>query len=98
MIGVRSPMDDKTTAQLAGPTAGWWWGTNRPGGTFYAGRAHVVHPAHPASGLCGLPVDDVGELRPPTPDHLCPDCCVLAMAASDPPVSPPGAPAATQGG
>ncbi|MFC5054539.1 hypothetical protein [Saccharothrix xinjiangensis] len=30
-------------------------------------------------------MDDVWELRPPTPEHLCPDCCVLAMAASHPP-------------
>ena len=94
MTEMPSLMDDTTTAQPAGPTAGWWWGTNLPGGTFYAGRAHVVHPAHPMAGLCGLPVDDVWELRPPTPEHLCPDCCVLAMAASYPsfpssPATPP---------
>lgn len=86
-----SLMDDRTTAQQPGPTAGWWWGTNRPGGTFYAGRAHVVPPAFPTAGLCGLPVDDVWELRPPTPGHLCPDCCVLAIAASYPPL--PSSPA-----
>lgn len=88
MTGMPSPMDDRATEQ----PAGWWWGTNRPGGTFYAGRVHVVHPAHPTSGLCGLPVDDVWELRPPTPEHLCPDCCVLAMAASYPPFPPSPAP------
>ncbi|MCE7011767.1 hypothetical protein LWC34_54485 [Kibdelosporangium philippinense] len=78
-------MEDRTPARPTGATAGWWWGTNRPGGTYYAGRAHVVHPAQPTAGLCGLPVDDVWELRPPMPEHLCPDCCVLAMAASYPP-------------
>lgn len=81
--------------------AGWWWGTNRPGGTHYAGRAHVVWPNGPAHGLCGLPVDDVWELRPPLPEYLCPDCCVLAMAASYPPfpatpaTRPPAGPAGT---
>ncbi|GAA3838512.1 hypothetical protein GCM10022243_01250 [Saccharothrix violaceirubra] len=78
-------MQDRTPVYAIGSSTGWWWGTNRPGGTFYAGRAHVVHPARPTAGLCGLPVDDVGELRPPTPEHLCPDCCVPAMAASHPP-------------
>ncbi|HEY0803485.1 MAG TPA: hypothetical protein VGD84_00400 [Pseudonocardiaceae bacterium] len=71
-----------------GPTAepvAWWWGTNRAGGTYYAGRVHVVHPNHPSHGLCGLPITDVWELRPPVPDHLCDHCCVLAMAASYPP-------------
>jgi hypothetical protein len=41
-----------------GPTwglAAWWWGTNRAGGTYYAGRVHVVHPDHRSHGLCGLP-------------------------------------------
>lgn len=95
---MRSLMEDRTPAQPTAP-AGWWWGTNRPGGTLYAGRTHVVHPAAPTSGLCGLPVDDVWELRPPTPEHLCPDCCVLAMAASYPPFPPiPAPPAAPQGG
>ncbi len=89
---MRSLMQDRTAVQPVGPSAGWWWGTNRPGGTFYAGRAHVVRPAQLAAGLCGLPVDDVWELRPPTPEHLCPDCCVLAMAASYPPFSPTPAP------
>ncbi|WP_435159362.1 hypothetical protein [Amycolatopsis sacchari] len=84
-------MQDRATAQPTGP-ASWWWGTNRPGGTFYAGRAHVVDPARPTAGLCGLPVDDVWERRPPTPEHLCPDCCVLAMAASYPPCPPAPAP------
>ncbi|GDY31933.1 hypothetical protein GTS_35660 [Gandjariella thermophila] len=71
---------------------GWWWGTNRPGGTFYAGRAHVVQPDQPMAGLCGLPVSDVWELRPPSPERLCPDCCVLAMTASYPPFPPTPAP------
>jgi hypothetical protein len=79
-------MDDRTAAQAA---TGWWWGTNRPGGTFYAGRAHVVHPSQPKFALCGMPVSDSWELRPPTPEHLCPECCVLAMAASYPPFHPP---------
>ncbi|WP_462202873.1 FxLD family lanthipeptide [Frankia sp. CcWB3] len=85
-------MEERTTARPTGPAAGWWWGTNWPGGTFCAGRAHVVHPAQPASGLCGLPVDDVWERRPPMPEHLCPDCCVLAMATSYPPFPPSPAP------
>jgi hypothetical protein len=67
----------------------WWWGTNRRGGMYYAGRVHVVHPGRRATGLCGLPVEDVWELRPPMPQHMCPDCCVLAMAASYPPFSAP---------
>jgi hypothetical protein len=85
-------MDDRTTAQSAGPAAEWWWGTNRPGGTFYAGRTHVVHPAQSKAGLCGLPVDDVWDRRPPTPEHLCPDCCMLAMVASYPAFPPSPAP------
>jgi hypothetical protein len=59
----------------------WWWGTNRPGGMYYAGRVHVVHPVQRTAGLCGLPVEDLWEVRPPLPEHLCPDCCVRAMAA-----------------
>ncbi len=92
MIEVPTLMDDRTTSPPAGTATGWWWGTNRPGGTFYAGRAHVVHPTQRASGLCGLPVDDVWERRPPTPEHLCPDCCLLAMATSYPPFPPSPAP------
>jgi hypothetical protein len=79
-------------SETAARPAGWWWGTNRPGGGYYAGRVHVVHPDQPTTGLCGLPVDDVWQLRPPVPEHLCPDCCVAAMAASYPPfptVPPP---------
>ena len=63
----------------------WWWGTNRPGGVYYAGRVHIVAPEDPATGMCGLPVTDLWEQRPPTPEHLCPDCCVRAVAASYPP-------------
>lgn len=85
-------MEDQTTARPADQSAGWWWGTNRPGGTYYAGRTHVVHPAQPATALCGLPVEDVLELRPPVPAHLCPDCCVLAMTASFPAFAPTPAP------
>jgi len=70
----------------AGPP-GWWWGTNRAGGIYYCGRVHVVHPDQPTHGLCGLPITDVWEQRPPVPDHLCPDCCVLAMAATYPPLA-----------
>jgi hypothetical protein len=51
----------------------WWWGTNRPGGKYYAGRVHVVHPGQRTAGLCGLPVEDVWEVRPPLSEHLCPD-------------------------
>lgn len=72
---------------MNGRTWTWWWGTNRPNGMYYAGRVHVVHPNQRRTGLCGLPVGDVWELRPPMPEHLCPDCCVLAMAASYPPFS-----------
>jgi hypothetical protein len=78
-------MEGATTAR----PAGWWWGTNQPGGILYAGRVHVVAPGGAAQGLCGLPVDDVWEQRPPLPDFLCPDCCVRAMAASYPQVSNP---------
>lgn len=84
--GVPSP------AGVASGQMAWWWGTNRPDGTYYAGRVHVVHPEQRACGLCGLPVDDVLELRPPVPDHLCPDCCVLAMTLSYPPFPPPHRP------
>jgi hypothetical protein len=73
-------MEDNTTAA----STGWWFGTNRPGGPYYAGRVHVVFPGQGATALCGLPVDDVWELRPAEPQHLCPDCCVAAIAASYP--------------
>jgi hypothetical protein len=76
------------SADKAAAAPDWWWGTNRPGGTFYSGRVHVVHPDQSAVALCGLPVGDVWELRPPVPQHLCPDCCVLAMAATYPPFTP----------
>ena len=33
----------------------WWWGTNRPGGVYYAGRVHIVAPEDPATGVCDLP-------------------------------------------
>ncbi|WP_016698398.1 hypothetical protein [Actinoalloteichus spitiensis] len=58
-----------------------WWGTNRANSAFYAGRTHVVWPSSGRVGLCGLPVDDLWELRPSVPELLCPDCCLLAMAA-----------------
>jgi hypothetical protein len=61
------------------------WGTNRKGSLHYAGRVHVVWPTGPQTGECGLPVDDVWEQRPPFPTHLCPDCCVIAMAKLFPP-------------
>ncbi|MGI8307174.1 hypothetical protein [Saccharopolyspora hattusasensis] len=85
-------MDEETTTRSAAQLAGWWWGTNRPGGAYYAGRTHVVHPEHSSTGLCGLPVDDVWEVRPAMPEQLCPECCVLAMAASYPPFPPAPAP------
>jgi hypothetical protein len=66
------------------PATAWWWGTNRAGGVYYAGRAHVVHPNRRTVALCGLPVEDVWELRPPMPNHLCPECCLLAMSVSHP--------------
>ena len=66
------------------PPVVWWWGTNRPGGPYYAGRVHVVDPNQRTRGVCGLPVTDVWELRPPVPLRLCPDCCVYAMAATFP--------------
>jgi hypothetical protein len=88
---VRSLIQDRTPAEPAAPAARWWWGTNHAGGTYYAGRAHVVEPSRPRSGLCGLPVDNVWTQRPPLPEHLCPDCCVLAMTIAYPtlPRTPP---------
>jgi hypothetical protein len=77
-------MEGDTTAA---PT-GWWFGTNRPGGAYYAGRVHVVYPGQGATALCGLPVDDVWVERPSVPEYLCPDCCVAAIAASYPVFSP----------
>jgi hypothetical protein len=70
------------------PLPGWWWGTNPPGGTFYAGRVHLVHPDLPGTALCGLPVEDVSRSRPLSPEHLCPDCCVLAVDTMYPPAQP----------
>lgn len=57
------------------------WGTNRDGGLYYAGRVHIVWTSQPWIGLCGLPVDDVWNQRPSTPVRLCPECCLIAMAA-----------------
>lgn len=59
-----------------------YWGTNHQGGTadHYAGRTHVVWPENEYFGLCGLPIETIWEQRPPTPDNLCPSCCVRAMA------------------
>lgn len=62
-----------------------YWGTNREGSYHYAGRTHVVWPGGRRTGECGLPVDDVWEQRPPFPTHLCPECCVIAMAKLFPP-------------
>lgn len=63
---------------------GWWWGTNPatdPGG----GHVHVVHPDQPDTGLCGLPVEEPWEARPPQPESLCADCCAAAMDLMYPP-------------
>lgn len=59
------------------------WGTNRQGGTGdrYGGRVHVVWPDNESFAVCGLPVEEIWEQRPPVPDTLCPLCCVRAMAA-----------------
>jgi hypothetical protein len=57
-----------------------YWGTNQEGGPLYTGRVHVVWPAGPRQGMCGLPVEAVWPQRPPTPTRLCPECCVAAMA------------------
>ena len=75
-----------------------FWGTNRQGGTadHYAGRVHIVWPDNEFYGLCGLPIEEIWEQRPPVPDNLCPLCCVRAMAALFPAFSesllvlPPG--------
>ncbi|MGH3625100.1 MAG: hypothetical protein ACRDQ5_25485 [Sciscionella sp.] len=77
--------------ETASRPVAWWWGTNQPGGTYYAGRVHVVAPNGPARGLCSLPVEDVWQHRPPAPNELCALCCVRAMAASHPtfPAMPP---------
>lgn len=58
------------------------WGTNSRDGIAdrYGGRVHVVWPEKEHFGLCGLPVEVIWEQRPPTPDALCPLCCVRAMA------------------
>lgn len=55
-----------------------WWGTNRDGGLYYAGRVHVASDTT-GNALCGLPIQDVWSWRPSTP-VLCPDCCITAMA------------------
>lgn len=59
-----------------------YWGTNQQDGTAdrYAGRVHVVWPDNECFGLCGLPIEEIWEQRPPVPDTLCPLCCVRAMA------------------
>jgi hypothetical protein len=67
---------------------GWWWGTNPPGATFYAGRVHIVHPDRPGNTLCGLPVEDLWDSHPSTPEHLCPTCGVRAMDTMYRPVDP----------
>ncbi len=67
----------------AEPSSLLYWGTNQHGGTAerYAGRVHVVWPDNECFGLCGLPIEEIWEQRPPVPDNLCPLCCVRAMAA-----------------
>ena len=71
------------------------WGTNPRGGWAqrYGQRVHVVWAADPRRALCGLPVTYRWELRPPSTTlpvfapagaealRLCPECCLLAMAA-----------------
>ncbi|MGX7823557.1 hypothetical protein ACTG9Q_00525 [Actinokineospora sp. 24-640] len=57
------------------------WGTNRPGGTFYAGRVHAVWPVGPPLAMCGLPIGEVWLHRPLVPELLCPDCCVATFCA-----------------
>lgn len=66
---------------MAGAEPRLWWGTNREGGLYYAGRVHVVWPGRKPVALCGLPVQDLWELRPSVPELVCPDCCVRAVAA-----------------
>ena len=68
------------TASDAATVPEIWWGTNRRGGLYYAGRVHVVWSDCPRSALCGLPIDDTWVNRPPAPERLCPECCSLAMA------------------
>jgi hypothetical protein len=81
----REQVAERTPPESRSEPAPWWWGTNRPGGVYYAGRVHVVHPDQPDEALCELPVTDVCEVRPPVPETLCPDCCVRAMTVSYPP-------------
>ncbi|WP_418155967.1 hypothetical protein [Actinoalloteichus caeruleus] len=70
------------------------WGTNRPGGIFYAGRVHAVWPVGPRQAMCGLPVGEVWAHRPAVPARLCPDCCVAATSALFPPSPHPEQPIA----
>lgn len=70
------------------------WGTNRPGGLFYAGRVHAVWPVGPPQAMCGLPVGEVWSHRPPIPELLCPDCCVAAISALFPSSPAPAQPIA----
>ncbi len=59
-----------------------FWGTNTEGGTadHYGGRVHVVLWKTRFIALCGLPIEEIWEQRPPQPPNLCPLCCVRAMA------------------
>jgi hypothetical protein len=59
----------------------WCWGTSH----YYARRVHVVHPKRRETTLCGLPVDEFSDVRPSSPERLCPECCVQAMAIAYPP-------------
>ena len=72
------------------------WGTNPPSGRAdrYGGRVHVVWPDGPVTGLCGLPVTHRWLARPTsealtaavaTGLRMCPECCLMAMAALFPP-------------
>lgn len=70
---------------LAAPMPTLVWGTNRVGGIYYAGRTHVVWPGGSPIAVCGLPVSDLWEHRPPIPSLLCPDCCLMAIARAYPP-------------
>lgn len=85
------------SANVSPPAALVYWGTNREGGYHYAGRVHVVWPSGARMGECGLPVDDVWRQRPPWPTHLCPDCCLIAMAKLFPPFEIQQSPADPRG-
>ncbi|MGX7829771.1 hypothetical protein ACTG9Q_32270 [Actinokineospora sp. 24-640] len=66
------------------------WGTNREGGSYYAGRTHVASDIK-ATALCGLPIDTTWTQRPNGPP-LCPECSITALEWLYPasPALPPG--------